>query len=270
MKKLLIIGAGGYISAIVIPTLKEHFKGIEITVLSKRPSNTLTVAARNNVNAIESLDDIKKYDLYFLAIPPVDYEYFLKLIPKDKPLWIEKPLSEASEEHLMQIENLLQKFTSNIYVGFNKREILNEVALPNSNTSGKLSMKVYYEESMNKNLWKQYMLKGGVYFADGIHMIDLALYILGEDSSIELVVKTDDLWKFEVISTKGKLIVEIGNHALDLIDINGYQNSDFVKYENSLKFFNLSFAKFIDGKSNYKVSLVNSRKIIKEINNANS
>ena len=267
MKKLLIIGAGGYITAIVIPTLKKYFTNIDITVLSKRPSNTETVAIRNNVKAIKNLDDISSYDLYFLAIPPIDYEYFLKLIPKDKPLWIEKPLSEVDSIHIDSIEKLLSQFTSNIYVGFNKREILNDIKLPQSNIVGNLSMKVDYEDAMNKNLWKQYMIKGGVYFADGIHMIDLALYILGKDAIIKMTSKTDDLWTFEVISKIGKIIVSIGNDVKDLVQIDSYKNTQFTCYDNSLKFFKLSFEKFMDKKSNYLNCLLNSRKIIIEIEN---
>ena len=47
MKKLLIIGAGGYISAIVIPTLKEYFKDVEITVLSKISWSSLKKNLKN-------------------------------------------------------------------------------------------------------------------------------------------------------------------------------------------------------------------------------
>jgi len=247
MKRLLIIGAGGYVSAIVLPTLKKHFKDIDITVLSKRPSNTKTVAAKNSVNELRSIEDIDTYDLYFLAIPAVEYEYFLKLIPKDKPLWIEKPLSEATHKHFDSVTSELEKFTSNIYVGFNKREVVSDIQIPVAGISGELSMKIYYDESMKKSLWQQFMLEGGIYYADGIHVIDLALFILGSDASIELLVRTEDLWRFDVRSSKGVLIVEVGNAANDLIEINSHVNKDFVNYTHSLKFFKSSFSKCIQG-----------------------
>jgi hypothetical protein len=257
--KILIIGVGGYIDAVVLPIITKLFKPSEIYIASHNSLKSHNLSMNLGLSVHTGLLD--KYDFYFLNTPIWDYSTFLDLIPNNKPLWIEKPISDIANGELETINKCIEQRNSNTYVGFNQRKLYGLQSIMKSKfIEGSLDFRVEFNKSVLYSQWKHCMIEGGIFYTDGIHAIDLALFILGEKSLISnAYTKNPYTWIFEVVSERGKIIVTIGNIDKNKYILNSNNIIEQEKVKNlSQTLFKRAFEDFLKGDDNYICSYQNS------------
>ena len=130
-----------------------------------------------------SFDEIankQRIKIIFLALPPfLQFEYVEHLASFRKSIYLEKPGGLNSEEAL-NIQQLIQKYQSNIYLGFQFRfdpVIQMSASYVHKFTSPREKIaKVNWtiRKSTNQEGWKQDLKKGGGVYRDHLcHMVDL-------------------------------------------------------------------------------------------------
>tara|TARA_Y100000389_G_scaffold10797_1_gene10031 strand:+ start:15164 stop:15994 length:831 start_codon:yes stop_codon:yes gene_type:complete len=249
--KIIIIGIGGYVDAVVLPILKRNYKQLDISLLSHNPLKSHNIAEHLSCSVHDG--SLEKYDYYFLNTPIWDYESFIKKIPLNKPLWLEKPIADISDNNLEIIRSLIEQRTASTHVGLNQRYINKLTSYKNNeNIRGTFDFKVEFNPAMSCTDWKHSLVEGGIFYTDGIHAIDLALYILGEKSEItSAIISECDKWQFNVKSKKGEIQVNIG-----LVDESRYLiNSENILVDEgknrSQSMFRDAFYAFLNGESNF-------------------
>ena len=61
-------------------------------------------------------------------------------------------------------------------------------------SGGKIDFKVDYDVNVKLYNWKHAMIFGGIYYTDGIHAIDLALTVLGNNADISAASIVNENW----------------------------------------------------------------------------
>lgn len=250
--KILLIGVGGYVDAVVIPTLKRYFPGWQITLYGHDPVNSYNVAQRHSVIVYDE-EPFKKYDIFFLTVPFWDYKYFIDQIPNDRLLWLEKPLEDIEANAIERFHDSIRDRIPKTFIGMNRRQLLensnNELYLGQIN--GNFKIPVDYSFFSLIGSWKHSMIKGGIFYTDGIHAIDLALLILSDKVKIVSASFDRKNWQFLVKGTLGKIEVTIGDIGEEKYMLNDFDLLSTVKNENvGQTLFLRAFKKFLDGHTN--------------------
>ena len=263
MKKILIYGSGGYIESIVLPCLQSKFPGKDIVIMSNRPVHALNIARKYGVTPLLSLDDIFDFDTFFLASSPLDYPEFIRRLPFRSHVWIEKPVCEMSSDALDDITSAVVAQRISAHVGLNKRYAISITSYVNSDSiEGQINLNIPFDPGMWRTSWRQYLLHGGVYWADGIHAFDLALYLLGENANLSFSCMNCEGWKAIADSPRGKIYIHVGNSASNYLVLNGQQLTDFWSPATSIQSFETNLAGFLQGESNWDSAFSSHSRII--------
>jgi hypothetical protein len=168
--KILIIGAGGYVTSTVLPTLSRIGK---LYIGSKTHISALNLAEQYGCEFFD-LNHLgrQKFDAYFLAIPTHEFDEYLKLIPSQSKIWLEKPLTELTAFAINNLEELINKKKFDVHCGLLKRSILDRISL-NTKTFK------YVCNIPKQTNWKS-LLHLGANWVDGVHAIDLGYLINNE------------------------------------------------------------------------------------------
>ena len=195
--KFLIIGIGGYVEAVVLPVLKASFPSIEISIEAHSPIKALNISNIDGLTIHKGNYD--QYDLILLNPPPWEYTNFLKKIPKNIPLWMEKPIASFSTGDLERIYTLVSQRSSITNVGLNLRHLYQADHVSESHPlTGRIDLQVDYDLNIGLYNWKHAAIDGGIYYTDGIHAIDLALTALGTDAKIKIANTNNKNWNLKV------------------------------------------------------------------------
>jgi len=252
MKNILIYGSGGYIESIVLPRVRVAAPGLRIAVMSNRPAHSANFAAKQGIECLHSLSDIPSFDAFFLASSPLDYPDFMRVLPDSARVWVEKPLCELAEGELEAIAHAGGRFATPPNTGMNKRhlpELANLAGRPE--ISGTIDMRIEYTPAMGQGLWRHYLLRGGVYWADGVHAFDLGLFLLGDDARIAFTRMDGGMWEADVTSPKGRIRVRVGREVDERTELCGTPCPALWSPDAGQRSFDANFACFMAGNSNW-------------------
>lgn len=264
IKNLLIYGTGGYIESIVLPRIRAKVPDLRIAVMSNRPAHSANFAAKQGVECLQSLADIPSFDAFFLASSPLDYPDFMRALPDTARVWVEKPLCELAEDELRAIVQAGERFAVPPNTGMNKRHLPELVELAGiSEISGTIDMRLDYAPAMEHGAWRQYLLRGGVYWADGVHAFDLGLFLLGDGAGISFTRMDAGMWEAEVASPKGRIRVRVGREVEERTELNGTRWPELWSPDAGHRSFDANLAGFLEGNSNWQAVVACHEKMLK-------
>ena len=237
------IGAGSYAKNFLIPAFLSHPDVSGLFVITSRPENAVNVARRFGISRAsthleEALDD-PDVNLVVIATPHNTHFKFSKMaMERGKAVFVEKP-PVMSREELEQLREIYEKNPVPFITGFNRRfapfthavkEFLKE-------NPGFFNLLYRVNAGFLENHWLTDMdVGGGRYVGEGVHFIDYALYLSGQEpSEIKAAFHDNENWsailRFEdALSTinyfnsgspkEPKEIIEVsaGGHTLRVVD----------------------------------------------------
>jgi hypothetical protein len=253
---MLIIGYGGYVKSTVIPACRRA--RIPFEIISKNPVNTLNAAFIHNLKCPISLEQaIESHSEIILALPTEELIGILKIIPKTKKIWIEKPISELCGVGYDHISKLLRSWDAPVYVGMLKRGILTSLEQGSIN-------KILISLNVGDDLGWRSNIKGGVVWADGIHAFDLGYQILGLNAKIVNLNIEKNSVQYQLIGSNSVVDIRVGNFENKLI-IDENDMSYFLNYEYSIKFMNEMMGHWLAGNSNLESCMATQEIIMKKV-----
>lgn len=158
-----------------------------------------------NVNSIDEIFEDKKIDTIFVCTPnKFNYEFTKKALLNGKNVFCEKPPAFTSDQvlELMKIE---KETDLKLMYGFNHRHHKSVQMIKNYVDSGEFGnliwMRGRYGKSVDENFLKNWRADfesagGGILMDQGIHMIDLMLY-LQEDLEPHSALVSNYYWQHE-------------------------------------------------------------------------
>ena len=183
------IGAGGYASKVLIPSLKKTKTRIH-TLASSGGLNASIVGRKNSFeNASSDTDDVfnnKDIDTIFIATRHNTHaELVLKAIENRKNIFVEKPLAITKEEH-KSITDALKKNKNpkpHLMVGFNRRfsshikKMKNLITNVNEPKSFIMTMNAGFKD--NSDWTQDRAIGGGRIIGEACHYVDLMRFLAG-------------------------------------------------------------------------------------------
>jgi len=248
--KILILGTGGYVDAVLIPALKK-FKNIEIFITSNNSINIFNFSKRHNIKYFNYQFQIENFEAFFLCMTPLDNLQYLNSIPYEKFVWIEKPLFPFKEKQLINFKNKIIKSHVNLHVGFNRscghaKNLIKENLKNNLNLI-EINYQIFKEE-ISPFSWRNSRIYHSPFWVDGINAYDLhrncAQILTGNTiknsefvSSKTILEKDDGSLLFKIIydNDKNKVITKIGNVFEANLKINN-KKFDIWDNKNAIKF----------------------------------
>ena len=183
------IGAGGYASKVLIPSLKKTKTRLH-TLASSGGLNASIVGRKNSFeNASSDTDDVfnnKDIDTIFIATRHNTHaELVLKAIENRKNIFVEKPLAITKEEH-KSITDALKKNKNpkpHLMVGFNRRfsshikKMKNLITNVNEPKSFIMTMNAGFKD--NSDWTQDRAIGGGRIIGEACHYVDLMRFLAG-------------------------------------------------------------------------------------------
>ncbi len=183
------IGAGGYASKVLIPSLKKSKTRLH-TLSSSGGLNASIVGRKNSFeNASSNTDDIfnnKDIDTIFIATRHDTHaELVLKAIESQKNIFVEKPLAITKKEHESITDALKENNNSKLHlmVGFNRRfsphikKMKNLIKNINEPKSFIMTMNAGFKDDSD---WTQdRAIGGGRIIGEACHYVDLMRFLAG-------------------------------------------------------------------------------------------
>ncbi|MBA47149.1 MAG: dehydrogenase [Dehalococcoidia bacterium] len=183
------IGAGGYASKVLIPSLKKTKTRLH-TLASSGGLNASIVGRKNSFeNASSNTDDIfnnKDIDTIFIATRHDTHaELVLKAIESQKNIFVEKPLAITKKEHESITDALKENNNSKLHlmVGFNRRfsphikKMKNLIKNINEPKSFIMTMNAGFKD--NSDWTQDRAIGGGRIIGEACHYIDLMRFLAG-------------------------------------------------------------------------------------------
>lgn len=200
MIKIGIIGYGKM--GKIRETAIEHCGGEVIAIYEKEDFEH-----DKKVNDLESIFNNDKINTVFICTPNfLNKEYTIKALQHGKNVFCEKPPTLTVEE-MNEILAEEAKHSVKLMYGFNHRHhdsVIKIKEIVNSREYGKiLWMRGRYGKNVDESFFKNWRAKkelsgGGILIDQGIHMLDLFLYMAGEFDDIKATV-SNEYWKIDGI-----------------------------------------------------------------------
>jgi hypothetical protein len=234
--KILIVGAGGYVSSTVLPALSRIGR---LYIGSKSHISALNLTEQYSCEFFDlNYLERQKFDAYFLAIPTHEFAEYLALIPSHSKVWLEKPLTELTSSAINSLEKLIKEKKLDVHCGLLKRNILGEISL-------NIESFKYVCNVPRQSNWKS-LLYLGANWVDGVHAIDLG-YLINNESFEDIRIKLED----EYITLKNsKIDITIGPTGVDFLECDGCDYSKYLSYKYSQNFLRAQFNVFINNYGN--------------------
>ena len=198
-----IIGFGK-MGKIRAEALKGSGKGYLLSVYDEFPKNESDI---NYVNAPEDILNDPKIDVVFLCVPnKYNKPYTIQALESGKHVFCEKPPAFSTKQ-VIQIKKAEIRSGKKLMYGFNHRHhesVVKMHEIINSNEYGRvLWMRGRYGKSVDESYFDTWRAKkelagGGIVLDQGIHMVDLFLYLGGNFDEVQATV-SNLYWRLDGI-----------------------------------------------------------------------
>ena len=268
--KILIYGIGGYVDAVLLPALRK-FNDLEIFVTSNNCINLFNFSKRHKLRSYNQQFDLNRFDAFFLCRAPLENLEFLKLIPCQKFIWIEKPLFPFIKKELIKFKNQIYKKHKNLHVGLNRSSncsinLIKELIESNANLI-EINYQIFKEE-ISPYTWRNSRVYHSPFWVDGINAYDLhrnCSRLLNKNvieknnfvSSKQLIEKDDGSLILNIVYeiNKNKVITKIGNVLKSNLTINN-KNFDIWDNKNAIKYCFHNIDDMFNRKFNFESSFL--------------
>jgi predicted dehydrogenase len=189
--KVAMVGLGGIVQIMHLPALKK-MNEVEITaVCDSDESKAKSLSSKHDIKSYykevnKMLEDKPEIKAVIISAPTdVHKKIAVTCLKAGKDVFVEKPIARNLSE-TQDIVNAAEKNKRKIMVGMNNR-FRNDAMLERSFVKGKELGDIYYVKTgwlkaqSSSQRWFMEMEKagGGVFFDNGIAMLDLGLWMLG-------------------------------------------------------------------------------------------
>jgi predicted dehydrogenase len=206
------------------------------------PNAAKTARVASNLGAkVQSFDEMLKdpaVDVIDIAVPNRYHaEYAIRSLQAGKTVWCEKPLAPSVEE-CRAIMDVAKDHNQFVKVGSNVRffpSILRLKELTVSNIGTPLLFRGYIGnagQQLAASSWysKKEMIGGGTLLDNGIHLIDLVRWLLGEIVSCEADV-SNRMWHLEGLEDLAVCMFQLSNGAKASIQASWHEWAGYLYLE---------------------------------------
>lgn len=181
------------------------------------------------LNYLDLLSDTE-VDAFIIATPTqTHFEVLMKIIPLNKPIFVEKPLTYTIEEAEMVVE-AANKYNTFIQVGHMRRFDPGHMKAKNMIDNGEIGKPIYIHDCQRdpNGPPAAYVPQSGGLFVDmGIHDLDVARWLMGSEI-VEVyaqgsVLKHNYLKELNDIDN-GQILLKFENGGLGMIEISRNAN----------------------------------------------
>jgi 1,5-anhydro-D-fructose reductase (1,5-anhydro-D-mannitol-forming) len=203
MTKVGIIGYGT-MGKIREKAIKANGYGTVVSVFDM--NNPIDIGDIRAVESLGAIIDNPEIDVVFICTPNyLNKPLSIKCLQAGKHVFCEKPPAFNAKE-VEEVKQVFEASGKKLMYGFNHRHhssIKHMKNLIDSSEYGKiLWMRGRYGKSVDKNFFQDWRAKkelagGGIFLDQGIHMLDLFLYIGGEFDEVKSFV-SNLYWKLDI------------------------------------------------------------------------
>lgn len=239
--RFAIIGIGGFGKKRADSILRSRCAELTYVVdvdeeAAKNASKDLGVTTVS----FEKLLSKNDYDVAIVATPNASHEdIVIKLLKAGRDVWCEKPMSTSIESaHRMVLQSVKTKRM--LKVGSNVRYFPNVMKASELIKNGLVGRPLFFRGWIgNEGLhlltksWytRKEMIGGGTLLDNGVHLIDLIRYLVGEISECLACVTTNLKWRFRDLEDNGMAIYKLLNGGVATVHSSWTYKSGYMYFE---------------------------------------